>query len=42
MPPLHISNRLPQKVAADFTDVLHYLRVAGARGRGEQGSGKAQ
>lgn len=28
MPPLHIANRLPQQVAADFTDILHYLRVA--------------
>lgn len=43
MPPLHISNRLPQQVAADFTDVLHYLWVARAQARPseEQGCGWA-
>lgn len=29
VPPLNIPNRLPQQVAADLTNVLHYLRVAG-------------
>lgn len=34
VPPLHIANRLPQQVTADFTYVLHYLGGRGGAGPG--------